>query len=798
MLDPHTSNMRLVEIADSLTFVKTIYKLNVQTNALSLEILVLVSLRSKKSNFLKILEANLPKNASLNYIPDPSFKSSTTSMEFLCKSVKDSERNSFQVELLHKKFALAAASACISYVQGLSDHAFVHDSFIVKYESSEDTIFISTPAIENLELIDTQNSKERAKNLSLFKFLNFTVTKMGQGLLKNNILQPLNNKTSLFLRYEAVKELIANDDMTAEVRNKMKQLVDVDTLFSYLCKKPKADFETVSQQKINFVLLLKRMLTSIANIRNLLKLFECDLIKEIVESFENEDIDKSSVLISDYINEDYVWVAKPVYLRKQKCYAVKVGYNGTLDASRQLYKTLIDEILEIIETLSEDHNLLMESKYDKNRGFYILVKNCDITFFEEIENNPFIDYIQKGANVEVVTMKIVKLNLRITSVLNKIFLMTEDAIDELINQCRKFVASYFLVLEAFALLGLMCTFAKVSTRNNYEKYICSEIDEKNTVLKGCRHPILEYIYTTNKSSSNVVVPNGFTIVSNTSRVQIITGPNMGGKSIYIKEFALVVILAQIGMLVFAEYSSLKIFKSLFTRISNDATEPNMSTFSMEMQEMSFILQNANKDSLIIIDELGRGTSYKDGVPICISMLERISILKSACLFVTHFVGIPLIFQNKPGLFQMHVWMSNDSSDKFKMKPGINWTSGYGIDLVESSGLFPDEIIKEAKILLNKLKTSKDSVTKTTARKGAQNTQNKLILNTYEMLQHILHNVPDNELHTTLSALENEFVDKYDPSVDAKVEEEVVDKVTKSTVDKEKAATDYLVDFRYLR
>lgn len=104
------------------------------------------------------------------------------------------------MELRHKKFAFAAASACISYVQGLSDHAFVHDSFIVKYESSEDTLFISTSAIENLEFIDNQNSKECAKNLSLFKFLNFTVTKMGQRLLKNNILQPLTNKTSFKVR----------------------------------------------------------------------------------------------------------------------------------------------------------------------------------------------------------------------------------------------------------------------------------------------------------------------------------------------------------------------------------------------------------------------------------------------------------------------------------------------------------------------------------------------------------------------------------------------------------------------
>lgn len=803
IVNPYTSNLKITEISDSPTFVRTIHKLSVQNNIGNLEILIPISLNNKKTNFVKILEANLPKNASLNFIPDASFKTNTDSICLLSKSIKESERTSFEFELRHRKFGLSAACACVSFLQNSPDHVFTHEKFIVKFESSEDSMFISTSAIANLELVSSRISGITDRNLSLFKFLNVTVTKMGERLLKNNILQPLTNKNSLILRYEAVKEMVGNQDVIKNLRNEMKELVDMDSLFSFLCKKPKTDLDKINQQKINFVLLLKKTLNITIIIRELLKSFKSELIKEIVETFENDDIGSTLNLISECINDDCIWVNKPIELRNQKCYAVKMGHNGILDASRQLYKSLIDDVLKIIDDLSEKYNIPMETKIDNNRGFFILIKNYDVSFFQNEQNGPFINYLQKGNNVEVTTMDIIKINLRIESVLNEIFLMTEDAIDELIHQCRKFVSSYFFISEAFSLLDLMCAFSVVSTRYNNINFTCPEIEDNNIIMKECRHPLLEYLYNSDKTRKRIVVPNDFTIVSNTSRIQIITGPNLSGKSIYIKQLALNIILAQIGMLLPADFASVKVFNSLFTRISNDVTEPNMSTFSMEMSEMSFILQNADNNSLVIIDELGRGTSYKDGISLSVSIIEKLRDLRCVCMFVTHFVGIPKIFKNRPGIFEMHFGVNDDNnanvSKKFKLIPGINWISGYGISLIESTNLFPKNIIDDAKAMSTKLKTSKDTNSKQSENYYKLNTQNKLILNTYETLQQIIYNCDDSELYTNLAALENGFVEKYHP-----LEEDYINKAENHIVSLERIEErgeqhnhSNLIDFGYL-
>jgi DNA mismatch repair protein MSH4 len=811
MIDPHTSILKVIEIADSPTFVRTIHKLNVQNDIENLIILLPQSYRQKTTNFIKILESNLPNNVSVNFISDNTFRTSDNSLELICKSVREDERDSFKIELRHKKYGFSATCACIDYLQTLPNHIFIHENFNVKFESSEDSMFISSAAILDLELLESNAVNKTFNNLSLFKFLNSTMTKMGERLLRNNITQPLTNKSSLLLRYEAVDEFIRNDGIALDIRLEMKNLVDLDNLFSYLCKKPKENIEEVNQQKINFVLLLKKVLHTVINIRMLLESLESELIKEILKTFQSSDVNDVLELINEYINDECTWVNKPIELRNQKCYAVKFGHNGILDASRQLYKFLIDEVLKEIEDLTERYNIFMENKYDKNRGFFIFIKDTSLSSFEDLEDSPFINCIQKGNNIECNTMEIIKLNLRINSVLDEIFLMSEDTVNELISNFRNYVSTFFLISEAIALLDLICNFAVLSSKGNqFELYTCCKFEDKNVILKNSRHPLLEYVFNTDKNNDKILVKNDVTIVSDTSRVQIITGPNMSGKSIYIKQVAIIVILCQIGMFIPAEFASMKIFKSLFTRVSNDVTEPNISSFSMEMVEMSFILQNADEDSLIIIDELGRGTGYKDALALCISMVERIRRMRAVCLFVTHFVDIPKIFENKPGIFELHMGVTNSEELKqtFKIQPGINWISGYAIQMVEKKKLFPQNILDEAKSVSMKLKIAKDSALINDKLRSKQSAQNKLILNYYEMLNHIVHNVPDSELFAMLSVLENEFVDKYDSTEVSLVQDKIElaktapasernDVINTNNADPTKLMDD-LLDFGYLK
>ena len=766
LIDPHTSCMKVTEIIDSPTFVRTIHKLFVQEDVGTLELLIPSSYGKRKCNFIKILESNIPDNVHMNFISDSAFKTTEYSLNALCEKVTETERGAMRVEMNNKKYGVSAACACIHYLKELPSHSFIHEKFNVRYESPEDSMFISTSAVKDLELIASSSAEPRGKNLSLFGFLNQTVTKMGERLLKTNIVQPMTNKTSLNLRYQAVNEFIANDGVSLDVRLEMKSLVDLDNLFSYLCKKPKENIEVINQQKINFVLLLKKVLMSIVKIKDFIAPLESNLVKEAHRILSCEDVESCLARIDEYINEDCTWVNTPVELRNQKCYAIKARHNGLLDASRQLYKTLVDEIIKEIEDLSEQYNISLYNKYDKNRGFYIFIKDYSLACLEELDVSiPFINCIQRGKNVECITMNIAKLNLRIDSLLNEIFLMTEDTVDELIHTFRKSVSSFFLISEAISLLDLLSTFAFISTKPQYETFVCSELNDRNIVLKSSRHPLLEHLYTTiKKNESRTIVDNDVTIVEETSRIQIITGPNMSGKSIYIKQFALNVILTQIGMFIPAVFSTMKIFKSLFTRMSSDTLQDNMSTFSLEMVEMAFILQNADKDSLIIIDELGRGTGLKDGMAICVSMVDRIREMKSVCLFVTHFVGIPEVFQHKPGVFELHMGVS-ESSDvskaKFKISAGKNLVSGYGIKIVEDKKLFTPEIVARSKELSDKLKIFRAASMISCEVQSRRNLQNRLILNFYEMLSHAVHNVTDTELFEALSNMEDHFIAKYE-------------------------------------
>lgn len=773
MINSRTSSLTIIEIQDSPTFVRTINKLNVHSDTDNLHLLLPSSYQKRRTNIVKLLEANIRDNASIYYIPDVAFKVSNESFKVIGSNVKEGERESMRVELSHRKLGYAATCACIAYIQALPQNTFVHESFNVKFESCEDSLFISSCAIRDLELLESNTDNDTGKTVSLFKFLNCTMTKMGERLLRNNIRQPLTSKESLILRYEAVNELVDDEGALTDLRLEMKGMIDLDNLFSVLCKKAVSSLDAVNDQMINFVLMLKNVLVTIKGVREVLTSLHSKLISEIRFTLENKDIDAALVLISEYINEDCIWVSKPVELRNQKCYAVKVGQNGILDASRQLYKKLVDEVLKSIEELGERFKIDLENRYDKNRGFYIFLKDMDITIFEDFENSPFINIVQKGKSVECTTMDIMKLNLRIDSVLDEIFLMTEDAVNELVDKCRKFIPTFFLVSEAFAILDLVCCFAKIIAKPD-NNYTCPEFDGRNIAIKESRHPLLEYIYKSDKNNhQNKVIGNDVTIISETSRVQLITGPNMSGKSIYIKQFSLNIVLAQIGMFVPAEYASIRIFKSLFTRLANDTMEPNMSTFSMEMVEMADILHHADSDSLIIIDELGRGTGYNDAMALCLSIIEEIRELRAVCLFVTHFVGVPRVFQNKPGIFELQ--MGGGADSKFRISPGVNTVTGYGIQLVESTKMFTEEVVACAKEISNKLKLASAATMVDGETQGKRNRQTKLILNCYQMLNHVVHNVSEIELFETIAALENEFIEQYDPIIaEAEIKQ---DKVT---------------------
>lgn len=269
--------------------------------------------------------------------------------------------------------------------------------------------------------------------------------------------------------------------------------------------------------------------------------------------------------------------------------------------------------------------------------------------------------------------------------------MSDSSIQTLISEVRTKMHALFKISESIALLDLLTSFAQLVTTNDYVR---PDISPDTFAIKTARHPIREVIQHEKYIPNDVYAPQAH------KRFQIITGCNMSGKSTYIRSVALLAIMAQIGSFVPAEHATLPIKYSLFARISTDnCIEANVSTFASEMREMSFILRNVEPRSLVIVDELGRGTSTTDGLSIAIAISEALIQSKAHVWFVTHFRDLPRILAERVGVYNlhMHVDISADFSTmkmRYRISEGHEDQKYYGLALAQLVDL-PDEVMEVA-------------------------------------------------------------------------------------------------------
>jgi len=265
----------------------------------------------------------------------------------------------------------------------------------------------------------------------------------------------------------------------------------------------------------------------------------------------------------------------------------------------------------------------------------------------------FINVFRRKNHVEFQTLDLVKLNQRITDSHDEVVNMSDRSIQELIQDVRSGISGLFRVSDGVAMLDMLASFAQIVTTQDYVR---PELTD-TLAIKAGRHPIREKIHP------NKYVPND-AYATQQSRFQIVTGCNMSGKSTYIRSLALMTVMAQIGSFVPAQYASFPIIHQLFARLStDDNTKANISTFSAEMREMAFILRNIEPRSMVIVDELGRGTSTVDGLSIAIAIAEALVESHALVWFATHFHDLARIMAERNGVVNLHlsVEMSTPSS-----------------------------------------------------------------------------------------------------------------------------------------
>lgn len=441
------------------------------------------------------------------------------------------------------------------------------------------------------------------------------------------------------------------------------------------------------------------------------------------------------------------------------------GAHGLLDVARQTYKESVEDAYRMVEELGTTHNIPLELKFEQARQFYMRVPA------HEFENRPlppeFVHCFKKKNTIECQTLELVKLNQKIADCHIEALEMSNNVIQKLTEEIRTRMYVLFKACESIALLDMLASFAHLATT---QSYVRPQLTDTLAIQAG-RHALRE------KFHNQKYIPNDVYATQQT-RFQIITGCNMSGKSTYVRSIALMTVMAQIGSFVPASYASIPIIGQLFARVNmDDSVEANVSTFASEMRETAFILRNIDRRSMAIIDELGRGTSTRDGLAIALAIAEAFVESRALVWFATHFHDLATVMAERNGVINLHLAIDTGPATAegpksmtmlYKIAEGVVQEQHYGLQLARVLP-FPPKMLEIAEEVVEKLESQVARREKTSAL-VIKERKRKLILHLKEHLTQAKAGVMEGEvLASWLRELQKEFVVRM-TAVDAEAAE----------------------------
>lgn len=540
---------------------------------------------------------------------------------------------------------------------------------------------IDYTARRNLELTETMRSKE--KRGSLLWVLDHTSTSMGRRLLKSYIEQPLVKLSVITNRLDAVEQLCRKSVLQSQLSDALSGVYDIERLMTRIM------YKTATPRDVKS---LSVTALQLPGIKKILTEFDSKLLSELNEKIDTlEDI---SGVVERAIEDD-----PPVSVKDGG--VIKDGFNEELDRLRHIIKSGGDIIREMEQRERENTGIKsLKISYNRVFGYYIEVTK---SYYDLVPET----YIRKQtlANCErYITEELKQYENEILGASEKVLSLEANIFAEV----RDFIVGKLNRVQdtaaAVAQLDVLCSFAYVSLKNEYTKPDIA-IDGVIDIVEG-RHPVVELML-----DDGVYVPNDTYLDMNSNRMQIITGPNMSGKSTYMRQVALITLMAQMGCFVPAKRAKITIVDKLFTRVgASDDLTSGQSTFMVEMNEVADILKNATKQSLVILDEVGRGTSTFDGISIATAVAEYISnrrVLGCKTLFATHYHELIKLEERLDGVNNFSVAVKKIGEDiKFlrKIVPG-GVDDSYGIEVAKLAGL-PNKILIRSKEILAEMEMEK--------------------------------------------------------------------------------------------
>lgn len=586
---------------------------------------------------------------------------------------------------------MVAAGAILQYMYETQKCTLNHITNIKPYTTGQFMV-IDSSTRRNLELLETL--REKQKRGSLLWVLDKTRTAMGARLLRTYIEQPLLRKDEILRRQDAVEELNSNYISREEICEYLNPIYDLERLIGRISYKTANPRDLISFQN---------SLKMLPYIKQILAEFSSELLKEINEEMDSlEDI--TGLLERAIVDEPPISVRDGGIIRE--------GFSEEADTLRHA-KTEGKNWLAELEVKEREKTGIknLKIKYNKVFGYYFEVTNS----FKDLVPDYFIRK-QTLANAErYMTEELKNLEEMILGAEDKLYALEY----ELFCQVRDTIAAEVVRIQktakAVAKLDVFTSLSNVAMRN---QYVRPEINERGSIhIKGGRHPVVELM-----NKDTLFVSNDTLLDNHKNRVSIITGPNMAGKSTYMRQTALIVLLAQIGSFVPADSANIGICDRIFTRVgASDDLASGQSTFMVEMTEVANILRNATKNSLLVLDEIGRGTSTFDGLAIAWAVVEHISnprLLGAKTLFATHYHELTELEGTINGVNNYCIAVKEQGEDIVFLRKIIRGGAdkSYGIQVARLAGV-PEQVTARARELVEELSDADITVR---AREIAQN------------------------------------------------------------------------------
>ncbi len=573
------------------------------------------------------------------------------------------------------KSGYRAAGAILQYLFNTQKENMPRISNIDAYDLSE-YVLMDAGTRRNLELLETV--REKKKFGSLLWAIDKTKTNMGARLLKKWIAQPLKSVKEIKKRQEAVETLLSEPRLRLELSNLLDKVVDIQRLAT-----------RSSNNSIN-----PRDFISLKNTLQLLPDF-VDVLDGYESEYFNVCSNVSAIVEFANIIDKTILEDAPITIKEGG--VIKSSVNSELDYFKDLLKGGKEWLADFEEQEKERTGIrTLKVGYSRVFGYFIEVTN---SYLSQVPPNYIRKQTLTGAE-RFITEELKAHEDDVLSAQSKSTELEYKIFCDLREYSKEFIEDVRIIAQNLAQIDVLLSFASSAIENNYSK---PDIDESNELyVRSGRHPVVEKILPL-----GAYVANDLKIVAGDgsdgfAEFMILTGPNMAGKSTYMRQQAIIVLMAQIGSFVPAEYAKIGVVDKIFTRVGAvDDLSLGQSTFMVEMNETAFILNSATEKSLILLDEIGRGTSTYDGVAIAWSVAEYISQkIKARTIFATHYHELNVMTETNPAIKNYRITISEDDGEIIFLRKVVEGSASksYGIQVAKMAGL-PKTVVETAERMM---------------------------------------------------------------------------------------------------